>query len=149
MPSWYLFLVILTMASGFIFPICEWGGVMCLQYLPSAVVYLGTPSQVLPDKGGIWKRTRLLDFKITVWCEKEEGPPLLGTQELHGTACFLYDTYPVSSVYGKNALLSSVGSWSFIFFLIYFFPGYHGTFPNAAICKLVVLNLYKLGSCLR
>lgn len=47
---------------------------MCLQYLPSAVEHLGTPSQVLPDRGGIWTRTRYLGFKMKVQHKKEEGP---------------------------------------------------------------------------
>jgi len=46
---------------------------MCLQYFPSSAEHLGTPSQVLPDSGGFWTRTRYFALKMRVQCEKEEG----------------------------------------------------------------------------
>lgn len=139
MPCWYLFLITSAMASGFIFPICGWGEVMCLQCLPSAVEHLGTPYQVSPDRGGIWTRERYFPYDFSVW-ERGRATNICA-------ACFLYNAYPVSPECGESALLS-VENYSLVFWLHPRPLRFRAIFPNAAICKPVVVNLCKLGSCL-
>lgn len=58
---------------------------------------------------------------------KRKDAKHLCTQWWYGTACFLYNTYPVNPEHWKSALLS-VENCRFVFWL-FFPPGFHGPSP--------------------
>lgn len=64
-------------ASSFIFPICEWGGVVGLQFLMQWNIWEHLPtcsqSSWLPDRGGIQTNKRYFAYKLRVQCENGKG----------------------------------------------------------------------------
>lgn len=144
LPCWYLFLVTSTMTSGLIFPICEWGGVMCLQFLPSTVDHLGTPSQVFPDRGAFGQEQDILLLRWESSVRKRKEHKCLCAQWLYGEAASCTTPILWAQSTEKCCYLLKTVAWCFGCF----FPRISWAFPNAAICKLVVVNLCKLGSCL-
>lgn len=127
LSCWNLFLVTLSMASGFDFPICEREGVICPLYLLSVVQHMATLSQFFSFQRGKLDKKRYFAFKMRVDCEKEEGPQTSCTQWLYGGACFLYLSYEPRVL--KMCTLISWKLWLDVLASFFFSPGFLGVLP--------------------
>lgn len=94
----------LTVASGFIFPICEWGEwCACSTFLLQWSIWEHPPTYYLTF--GQEQAILLLRWESSVR-KRKNHKYFVHSVVLYGAACFLYDTYPVSPDCWKNALLS-------------------------------------------